>query len=87
MSRGRRGYGGGDGGGGTKKLGGLIGIGILCFVAVMFVLGIGPQLETAITATTISNTFTLAILDLLEWGIPIGLLVAALMWSIKLVRA
>ncbi|MBA7585797.1 hypothetical protein ES708_27786 [subsurface metagenome] len=52
----------------------------------MFVLGIAPELETAITGTTITNAFVLAILGLMEWAIPIGLLIAALMWSIKLIR-
>jgi hypothetical protein len=64
----------------------MIGIGIMCFIALMFVLGIGPEIETAIAGTTITNTFVLAILDLMEWGIPVGLLVGALIWSVKLIR-
>ena len=74
------------GGAGGSRVSGFIGVGIMAFIAIMFVLGIGPELETAIGATTITNTFTLAILNLVEWALPIGLLVGAIVWSIKLIR-
>ena len=70
----------------TSKLTQLITAGILCFIGIMFVLGIGPDLETAIGATTITNTFVLAVLGIAEWAIPVGMIVGSIMWAIKLVR-
>jgi hypothetical protein len=51
---------------------------VVAFVGLLFVMQIAPEIETAIAATTITNTITLSILDIAEWVVPIGAIVGVL---------
>lgn len=48
---------------------------LLAFVGIMFVMEIGPIIETGIGGYAGSNTFVIAILDIAEWLVPVGALV------------
>ena len=48
---------------------------LLAFVGLLFVMEIGPIIETGITGYAGTNTFVIAILGMAEWLIPVGALV------------
>lgn len=60
---------------------------ILAFVVIMFLLQMVPELETEIGATTITNTFVLAMLDMMIWILPVAAIVAVIVLLFRLVKS
>lgn len=48
---------------------------LLAFVGLMFVIEVGPQIETAVLGYTGTNAFVEAILGMASWILPVGALV------------
>ena len=57
---------------------------LMAFVGVMFVINITPEIETAISGASITNAFTSALVDMAEWVIPVGAIVAIFYGVFKL---
>ena len=51
---------------------------IMAFVVIMFILSFVPELETAVTGSTIDNDFVNSFLGIMVWVLPIGALIAIL---------
>lgn len=48
---------------------------LLAFVGIIFVLQITPQIENGIVTTNITNTFTIAMLNMAKWLLPVGAII------------
>jgi hypothetical protein len=60
---------------------------IMAFVVLMFILSFVPELEDAITNSTITNEFVNAMLGIMVWVLPIGALIAILIAIFRLGRS
>lgn len=58
---------------------------ILALVGLMFIIEFAPELETAITGFTGTNTFVIALLGISEWVVPVSGIAAIVVWGTRMI--
>jgi uncharacterized protein (DUF697 family) len=60
---------------------------IMAFVAILFLIEFAPILEAAVTASTATNTLTVALIGMSEWIVPAAGLIAVFVGAFAIIRS